>query len=266
MRIALLSRNVECILTLTQGPDEELLPYISQANVACGFHSGDPLIMQSTVRLCKAHNVLIGAHPGLPDLQGFGRREMKLQPEELTAITVYQVGALKGFLDREGVPLNHVKPHGVLYGMMCSDYTVAEAVMKGIPKGIPVFGLAGTQMEKAAQDVGVEFWAEMYGDVKYSADGMLVIDRIKKYELLLGEARTRMLIRCRPWKTEDVEKHVGQQVSTQSVTAVDGSTVELPVKDYPITICCHSDSPGCLDIVKTTRAVADKFNEEHGWS
>ena len=106
---------------------------------------------------------------------------MKLQPEELTAITVYQVGALKGFLDREGVQLNHVKPHGVLYGMMCRDFEVAKAVMEGIPKGVPVFGLAGTNMEKAANELGVDFWAEMYGDVKYSADGMLVIDRIKKY-------------------------------------------------------------------------------------
>ena len=100
--------------------------------------------MASTVRLCKAHNVKIGAHPGLPDLQGFGRREMKLSPEELTAITVYQVGALRGFLDMEGLQLNHVKPHGVLYGMMCRDFEVAAAVMKGIPKGVPVFGLAGT--------------------------------------------------------------------------------------------------------------------------
>ncbi len=163
------------------GPDEELIPLIDIANVACGFHAGDPLIIQETVRLCKQHNVKIGAHPGLPDLQGFGRREMKLQPEELTAITVYQVGALKGFLDREGLPLNHVKPHGVLYGMMCRNFEVAAAVMKGIPKGIPVFGLAGTNMEKAAKEVGVEFWAEMYADVKYNADGMLVIDRIKKY-------------------------------------------------------------------------------------
>lgn len=163
-----------------QGPDEELLPFISHANVACGFHSGDPLIMMNTVSLCKSYNIAIGAHPGLPDLQGFGRREMKLQPEELTAITVYQVGALKAFLDREEVPLHHVKPHGVLYGMMCRDYDVAVAVMKGIPKGIPVFGLAGTHMEQAANDLRIKFWAEMYGDVKYSADGMLVIDRIKK--------------------------------------------------------------------------------------
>lgn len=107
---------------------------------------------------------------------------MKLQPEELTAITVYQVGALKGFLEREDVPLNHVKPHGILYGMMCRDLDVAVAVMKGIPKRIPVFGLAGTNMEKAAEEVGVEFWAEVYADVKYNADGMLVIDRIKKYD------------------------------------------------------------------------------------
>lgn len=140
-----------------------------------------------TVRLCKYHGVKVGAHPGLPDLQGFGRREMKLDPEELTAITIYQVGALLGFLDREGVPLNHVKPHGVLYGMMCRDYEVAAAVMKGIPGGVPVFGLAGTNMEKAANDLGIEFWAELYGDVKYDNKGALVIDRIKKYyHLFLG--------------------------------------------------------------------------------
>lgn len=136
-----------------------------------------------TVLRCKAHGVKIGAHPGLPDLQGFGRREMKLDPEELTAITVYQVGALKGFLDREGVPLNHVKPHGALYGMMCRDYQVAAAVIKGIPEGIPVFGLAGTNMEKAANDLGIEFWAELYADVNYDSKGLLVIDRIKKYFL-----------------------------------------------------------------------------------
>ncbi|KAI4203695.1 MAG: hypothetical protein LQ350_001696 [Teloschistes chrysophthalmus] len=235
--------NLKC------GPDGELLPFIDIANVACGFHSGDPLIMSSTVSACKARNIRIGAHPGLPDLQGFGRRYMQLSPEELTAITIYQVGALKGFLDAEGVRLNHVKPHGVLYGMMCRDLEVAKAVMRGIPKGVPVFGLAGTKMEEAARDEGVEFWAEMYGDVKYSPDGMLVIDRIKK-----------------PWKTEDVEKHVRQQLETESVTATDGSTVHLPVKEYPLSLCCHSDSPGCVEIVKTARQVCDEFNQEHGYS
>ena len=105
---------------------------------------------------------------------------MKLSPEELTAMVIYQVGALKGFLDAESLPLNHVKPHGVLYGMMCRDYEVAKAVLLGIPKGVPTFGLVGTEIERAAQDLGIEMWAEMYGDVMYSADGMLVIDRKKK--------------------------------------------------------------------------------------
>lgn len=202
--------------------------------------------MAATVRKCKEHGVKIGAHPGYPDVQGFGRREIQMDAEELTAMTTYQVGALKGFLDREGVPLHHVKPHGKLFGVMCRDYEVAKAVMLGIPKGVPVFGLAGTNMEKAANDLGIPFFAELYADVKYSKDGMLVIDRVKK-----------------PWVTDDVRAHVGQQLNTQSVTATDGSTVKLPLGDYPISICCHSDSPGCMEIIKTTKAVIDEFNEKH---
>ncbi|MCJ1239029.1 hypothetical protein MMC14_007022 [Varicellaria rhodocarpa] len=215
------------------GPDDELVPLIDQANIACGFHASDPLIMMNTVRLCKEHN-------------GFGRREMKLSPEELTAMVIYQVGALKGFLDAESLPLSHVKPHGVLYGMMCRDYEVAKAVLLGIPKGVPTFGLVGTEIERAARDLGIEMWAEMYGDVMYSADGMLVIDRKKK-----------------PWKTEDVEKHVTQQLITASATATDGSTVHFDMKDYPITVCCHSDSPGALEIVTAAKAAIDKFNKDY---
>lgn len=203
--------------------------------------------MQSTVRACKANNIKIGAHPGLPDIQGFGRREIQLEPEEHTANIIYQVGALQGFLAAEGVPLHHVKPHGKLYGMMCRDYEIAKAVMLGIPKGVPVFGLAGTNMEKAANDLGIPFWAEFYGDVKYSGDGMLVIDKKKK-----------------PWDLEDVRRHVGDQLNTQSVVAVDGSRVQLPVKEYPISVCCHSDSPGCMDIIRMTKEVIDKFNADHG--
>ena len=168
-----------------------------------------------------------------------------MDAEELTAMVTYQVGALKGFLDREDVPLHHVKPHGKLYGVMCRDYDVARAVMLGIPKGVPVFGLAGTNMEKAANDLGIPFFAELYADVKYSSDGMLVIDRKKK-----------------PWKKEDVEAHISQQLNSQSVTATDGSTVKLPLKDYPVSICCHSDSPGCMEIITTTKGVIDDFNQK----
>jgi lactam utilization protein B len=227
------------------GPDLELLPMIDFANIACGFHASDPLVMMETVQRCKEHNIKVGAHPGLPDIQGFGRREMKLTPEEHTSNIIYQVGALKGFLDRAGMEMHHVKPHGKLYGMMCADYEVARAVIEGIPTGVPIFGLAGTQMEKAANDLGVPFWAEMYGDVKYSNDGMLVIDRKKK-----------------AWELEDVRKHVSQQLETSSVTATDGSKVDFQFKDYPVSICCHSDSPGCVGIIKTTKEEVDKFNQK----
>ncbi|KAL4962691.1 LamB/YcsF [Aspergillus stella-maris] len=229
------------------GPDKDLLPLIDHANVACGFHAGDPLIMAETVSLCKAHGVKIGAHPGLPDVQGFGRREMKLSTEEHTANIIYQVGALKAFLDREGVEMHHVKPHGILYGMMVRDIEVCRAVWAAIPKGMKVFGLAGTHMETIAKEMGLEFWAEYFGDVNYREDGTLIVDRKKK-----------------PWKTEDVKAHVKKQLYESRVVAITGKEVDLPVGENPITICCHSDSPGCIEIVKATWEVADEFNKERG--
>lgn len=171
-----------------------------------------------------------------------------MSPEELTASVVYQVGALKGFLDREDMPLHHVKVHGKLYGECCRDYEVAKAVFLGVPKGVTVFGLPGSQMEKAAHDLGMNFVAELYADVKYDNTGMLVIDRKKK-----------------PWKKEDVRAHISQQLNSQTVTATDGSTVKLPLGDYPISICCHSDSPGCMEIITTTKEVIDEFNKKHGF-
>lgn len=207
--------------------------------------------MQESIRLCKQHNVKIGAHPGLPDVLGFGRREMRLSPEEHTANIIYQVGALKGFLDAEGAQLHHVKPHGILYGMMCRDIEVCRAVMQGIAafKPIRVFGLAGTFQEEVAKELGLEFTAEFYGDVKYRADGSLVIDRVKK-----------------PWSVDEVRAHVKQQVEASTVTAVTGETVVLPTKEYPVSVCCHSDSPGCVDIVTATREVVDAYNEANGFA
>ncbi|KAL0259225.1 hypothetical protein SLS55_006730 [Diplodia seriata] len=225
------------------GPDEELIPLIDHANVACGFHAGDPLIMSATVRLCAQHAIAIGAHPGLPDIQGFGRREMSLTPAELTAMTRYQIGALKAFLDAEGVPLHHVKPHGVLYGMMCRDRETCRAVYEAVPQGVPVFGLAGTLQEVVAREMGVGFVAEVYGDVKWGADGRLVIDRVKK-----------------PWTPEETRKHVTEQVYEGAVTAVTGEKIDLPLGDHEVSLCCHSDSPGCVDIVKAARAIVDEFN------
>lgn len=150
--------------------------------------------MHQTVLLCKAHNIKTGAHPGLPDIQGFGRREITMSNEELTAMTRYQVGALKAFLDAEGVPLNHVKPHGVLYGMMYRNKEVCRAVYEGVPKGTRVFGLAGTFHEEVAREMGLPFTAELYGDVKYNSNGTLVIDRKKKYVLILTPLGWRLII------------------------------------------------------------------------
>ncbi|OJJ76744.1 hypothetical protein ASPBRDRAFT_665471 [Aspergillus brasiliensis CBS 101740] len=218
------------------GPDIELLPLIDHANVACGFHASDPLIMIGTV----------GAHVGLPDLQGFGRRELKLTPSEHTANRIYQIGALQGFVTREDVPLHHVKPHDMLYGMMCRDYEVATALMRGIPAGVAVFGLPGTNMEKAALDLGSPFMAEVYDDVKYNSDRSLLRER-------RGDA----------WTNSKVPRHVTEQIETSSVTAVDGTAVELPIGSHPISLCCHSDVPGCVEVVEEARAVVDAFNRKY---
>lgn len=204
--------------------------------------------MLQTVRACKKFNVAAGAHPGLPDIQGFGRREMRLTLEEHTANIIYQVGALKAFLEHEGMKLSHVKPHGALYGMCCRDLDIARAVMAGVPKGTPVIGLPGTAMEVAAKEAGLPFWAEFFADLKYNSQGMLVIERKK-----------------RTWDLDELKAHVTQQVEESSVTSVDGEKVTFDLKEYPITICCHSDSPGCVDIVKATKDVVDTFNEKMGY-
>ncbi|OSS49407.1 hypothetical protein B5807_05754 [Epicoccum nigrum] len=171
-----------------------------------------------------------------------------MSPEELTAMTRYQVGALKAFLDAEGMPLHHVKPHGVLYGMMYRDKEVCRAVYEGVPKGITVFGLAGTLHEEIAKELGLPFVAELYGDVKYSKDGTLVIDRKKKQFQTLAE---------------EAQAHIKSQVENGSVTAVTGEDVQLPIGDHQVSLCCHSDSPGAIEIVTAARLIIDQFNKKH---
>ena len=216
--------------------------------VFCVISAGDPLVMAKTVALCKEYNIKVGAHPGLPDVQGFGRRPMTLSLQEHTANVIYQIGALKAFLDREGVELHHVKPHGALYGSMIRDLDIARAVWAAVPKGVSVIGLAGTHMETAAEEAGLKFWAEYFGDVKYNDDGTLIIDREKK-----------------PWEPDEVKAHVHQQIYDSQVTSVTGKVIDIPIKDYPITLCCHSDSPGCIEIVKASREVVDEYNRSQGF-
>src|SRR6478735_650026 len=130
------------------GDDRHIMPAISVANVACGFHASDFNHMRATVQLAKSHGVQVGAHPSLPDLQGFGRREMKMPREELANCVLYQVGALKGFIDAEGMPLAHIKPHGALYGMAARNAEVAEAICDAADVyQVPIMGMAGTLHE-----------------------------------------------------------------------------------------------------------------------
>ena len=139
--------------------DDAIMAHLELANVACGFHAGDPTVMASTVRLAKKYGVEVGAHPSYPDLQGFGRRAMEMDPDELTATVVYQCGALKGFLEAEGMSLTYVKPHGALYGAGARDETVARAVADAAAVfGVPIMGMAGTAHEPRRRRPGSASW------------------------------------------------------------------------------------------------------------
>src|SRR5919109_1210433 len=138
------------------GDDAAIMPYITLANVACGFHASDPTVMHRTVRLAKQHGVKVGAHPSLPDLQGFGRREMKMDPKELADCLIYQVGALKAFLDAEGMALNHIKPHGALYGMAARSEEIANAICDAADVfKVPLLGMARTKHEEIYPKRGI---------------------------------------------------------------------------------------------------------------
>src|SRR6266478_5347012 len=163
------------------GDDEALMPLVSVANVACGFHASDFNHMRKTVRLAKQHHVKVGAHPSLPDLQGFGRRELKMPRDELTNCIIYQVGALKGFLEAEGVALNHIKPHGSLYGMAARSEEVAQAICDAADVfKVPLMGMVGTQHEIVYKARGHAFIAEYYADLEYNDDGSLIVTREHK--------------------------------------------------------------------------------------
>ncbi|HUH98915.1 MAG TPA: 5-oxoprolinase subunit PxpA [Anaerolineales bacterium] len=158
------------------GRDEAVMPLVTSANIACGFHAGDPLVMQATVQLAKKHNVAIGAHPGWPDLQGFGRREMSLAADETEAVVLYQIGALAGFARSAGLELHHVKPHGALYNQAARDRLLAMAVaraVKSFSADLILVGLAGSSLVEAGSELGLQVANEGFPDRTYNADGTL---------------------------------------------------------------------------------------------
>lgn len=223
------------------GDDEGIMPFTSLANVACGFHASDPTVMHKTVRLAKAHGVAVGAHPSLPDLQGFGRREMKIGKDELTDCIIYQVGALKAFLDLEGLPLSHIKPHGALFGMAIRDHTIAEAIANAVAAfAVPILGMAGTLHETVYTAKGLDFIAEYYIDLDYSDEGMLII-------------------------TRDHDARDPAEAARRAIrVAQEGMATSTSGKSFPIraeSYCIHSDTPNAVALAKTvTKALAPWLN------
>lgn len=214
--------------------DAEMMKLVDIANVACGFHASDPVVMHRTVKLALENNVRIGAHPSLPDRQGFGRREMKIDRDELRDILIYQVSALKGFMDMYGLPMNHIKPHGALYGMAARDREVAHAIADVAEIfETALFGMAGTGHEHVYTERGIPFQAKLYADLKYRGDGSLVISRNPPKVTV-----EQVIARCR------------KAIETGVVDTLDG-------KDVPITfdvICVHSDTDGAINLARELRA------------
>jgi UPF0271 protein len=215
------------------GDDAAIMPFITLANVACGFHASDPTVMHKTVRLAKQHGVRVGAHPSLPDLQGFGRREMRMDPKELTDCLIYQVGALKAFLDAEGMALNHIKPHGALYGMAARSEEIANAICDAADVfKVPLLGMARTKHEEVYTKRGFKFIPEFYVDLDYDKDGKLIITREHV-----------------AWDPEVAAKRTVRAITEKKVKTVDGN-------DIPMTadcICVHSDTPGAVAVAKAVK-------------
>lgn len=217
------------------GNDLELMGIVDHINVACGFHSGDPDTMATTVSAAVEHGLGIGAHPGLPDLVGFGRREMKLTPGEVENLIMYQVGALSAFLQRESAELHHIKPHGSLYGMLARDHSLMTAAARvAILYGVPFYGLAGTHHQSVCEEIGVPFVGELYVDLNYGSEGQLLIQRQPE-----------------PTDPAAAAKRVRRALEDGAVEATDGTVLHIDFQ----SICVHSDAPNSPKVAAAVRGV-----------
>jgi UPF0271 protein len=214
--------------------DDILLNHITSANIACGFHAGDPEVMQHTVAMAIKKGVAIGAHPGLPDLQGFGRREMKITANEAYQITVYQIGALYGFVKAAGGKLHHVKAHGALYNMAAKDPTLAKAIVQAVhdfDSTLILYGLAGSEMIEAAKKTGIITASEVFADRTYQDDGSLT-PRSQSNALITDEQQSIA--------------QVLQMVKHQQVQSVSNKNIPLKAE----TLCLHGDGSHAVEFAK----------------
>ncbi|MGI6642757.1 MAG: LamB/YcsF family protein [Bacillota bacterium] len=224
--------------------DNEVLSYVSSANIACGMHAGDPVVMDATARACAERGVAIGAHPGFPDLQGFGRRNMAMTPKEIEVFVAYQIGALKALAGSLGQRVVHVKPHGALYNMAAFDMDIAMAVARGVARAsylghdLILVGLAGSLSLDAADKVGLPKAREGFCDRAYHRDGSLVSR--SESGSVLDDPKT-------------VAARAVAMVQHQSVLSIEGVPVDIQVD----TICIHSDTTGAVEIAKAVRRALD---------
>lgn len=218
------------------GDDLALLDHVTSANIACGFHAGDPATMRRVVGAALARGVSVGAHPGLPDLQGFGRRVMQVSPADAYAMVVYQVGALAGFAAAAGGRLRHVKPHGALYNMAAKDRRLADALAQAVhdvDPGLVFFGLAGSAMIDAARAAGLAVAQEVFADRAYEADGSLAA---RGTPGAMIEDVAASLAQVRLMLQGQVQARSGDRVALQADT-----------------LCLHGDQPGALEFAQTLR-------------
>lgn len=223
--------------TYTLGLDAEAMPYVTSINVACGFHASDPMTMQKTVQLAKKYNAAIGAHPSYPDLVGFGRRKLAASPAEVKADMLYQIGALWGFCQAEGIKLQHVKAHGALYNVAAEDIAIGTAIaeaIKAIDPNIYMLCLGNSLMVDAAKKVGVKYVEEAFADRAYTTAGKLV-----------PRSQPGSVIH----DVNLVAERVLSMAVNKKVAAIDGTIIPISAQ----TICVHGDTPGAVDMIKNIR-------------
>jgi len=220
------------------GSDEALIPLLTSANVACGFHAGDPVVIDYTVSLLREAGVALGAHPGFRDLAGFGRRDLGATSHEIETDVAYQVAALEGMGRRRGLALSHVKAHGSLYNLAWKDRTVAAAIAAGVASlggGLTVVAPSGSAMESAAAAAGLPVAREAFADRAYASDGTLVSRRLPGAVLE---------------DPEEVAQRALQIVCEGTIQAADGSVIGLPAD----TLCIHGDNPSAVTLATAVRA------------